>query len=260
MTTRSASLLLLLLTYLASCTQPPKNPPAPGFDEAGSDARAIEIADQVMTAMGGREAWDNTRLIAWNFFGNRKLIWDKASGQVRVDNLKDDQTVLLNINTDQGRVFRQGRELANPDSVARYVKQGKSDWINDMYWLLMPFKLKDSGLTLKYAGKDTVADGKLADRLQLTFKGVGDTPGNKYDVWVDQQTHLVSQWAYYPTATDKTPGFTLPWSDYQKHGGLLLSGDRGENDLTDIQVFSDLPPEVFTTFTRPDLTRYAQAN
>ncbi len=36
------------------------NPPAPGFDEAGSDRRAIELADRVMARLGGRSAWDGT--------------------------------------------------------------------------------------------------------------------------------------------------------------------------------------------------------
>ncbi len=54
-----------------SCAQSKKsaNPAADGFDMAGSDPKAVEIADQVMQAMGGRKAWDNTHYISWNFFG-----------------------------------------------------------------------------------------------------------------------------------------------------------------------------------------------
>ena len=250
-----------MLSALAGVAQSKKevNPPAPGFDMAGSDPKAVQIADQVMTAMGGRKAWDNTGLIAWNFFGVRKLVWDKRAGTVRVDNLRDDQTVFVNVNTDKGRAFRNGREVTEPDSIAKYVKAGKSAWINDSYWLVMPFKLKDSGVTLKYLG-DTIAtkDGKPADLIQLTFKGVGLTPDNKYHVWVDKQSRLVTQWAHYPKYTDAAPRFTLPWTDYQKHGAILLSGERGERDLTEIMVFTGLPGEVFGDFTRTDLSRYPQ--
>ena len=45
-----------------------------GFDAAGSDLKAIEIADRVMDAMSGRNAWENTRYIKWNFFGCRKHV------------------------------------------------------------------------------------------------------------------------------------------------------------------------------------------
>lgn len=254
-------LLLLWLSVAVTIAQPRRspNPPASGFDIAGSDARAIQIADAVMAAMGGREAWDETQLITWNFDGVRKLVWDKWSGDVRVDNLHDDQTVLLNINNDLGRVFRNGEELTNPDSVTKYVKQGKRNWINDSYWLLMPFKLKDTGITLKYLGDELTQTGKPADVLQLTFKSGNITPGNKYKVWVDKKSHLVAQWAHYAKLTDKDPLFTLPWDGYQTHGNILLSGDRGDHDLTDIMVFTGLPGEVFSDFTRTDLSRYPQA-
>src|SRR5215210_239467 len=93
------SLLLLLST---SCSQPQKseseNPPMPDFNAQGSDAKAMEIADEVMKAQGGRKNWDDTHYIAWNFFGNRKLIWDKYTGNVRVENVKDDTKILVNVN------------------------------------------------------------------------------------------------------------------------------------------------------------------
>ena len=250
--------MIALLGSVSGMAQSKKspNPAAPGFDAAGSDARAVQVADEVMAAMGGRKAWDNTHLISWNFFGARQLIWDKWTGNVRVDNLKNDQTVLLNVNNDKGRVFRNGAEVIEPDSVAKYVKQAKAAWINDSYWLVMPFKLKDSGLTIKHIGEENTQDGKAADVLQLTFKGVGVTPDNKYKVWVDKASHLVWQWAYYPKFSDEKPGFTLPWIDYKKHGNILLSGERGQRDLTDIRVFTGLPGEVFSDFARPDLSRY----
>ncbi len=247
---------VLLATSPLLAQRSSSNPPAEGFDLVASDPAAIKLADQVMQAMGGRKAWDKTHIIAWTFFGNRHLIWDKWTGNVRVDNLKNDQTVILNVNNDQGKVFRNGKEETNADSVSKYVKAAKGAWINDSYWLVMPFKLKDSGVTLKYLGEEPTQDNKAAEVIQLTFKGVGNTPDNKYKVWVDKTSHLVSQWAYYAKFTDEKPGFTLPWTDYIKHGEILLSGKRGPRELTDIRVFTGLPGEVFNTFNRPDLSRY----
>lgn len=252
--------IVALLSFQVGFAQTDKsNPAADGFDMAGSDPRAIQIADAVMKAMGGRKAWDATHFISWNFFGNRRLVWDKWKGNVRIDNLKNDQTIILNIFTDKGRVFRNGEEVTNPDSVAKFVKQGKGAWINDSYWLVMPFKLKDSGVTLKYLGEEKTQDEKVTDVLQMTFKGVGNTPDNKYKIWVDKQTHLVAQWAYFAKFTDEKPGFIRPWGDYQQHGKILLASDRGDRDITDIMVFTGLPGEVFTEFQRTDLTRYPQA-
>ena len=219
-----------------------------GFNMEGSDPKAVQLADSVMAAQGGRESWDNTRYIAWNFFGNRKLLWDKASGNVRVEHLKDDMKVLVNINTGEGKVYKDGAEVTQPDSVAKYLQQGKEAWINDSYWLVMPYKLKDSGVTLKYLGEDTTQAGQQAEVLQLTFEKVGVTPENRYKVYIDKGTHLVSQWAYFKNANDTAPAFVMPWQDYQTYGNLKLSGDRGQAKITDIKVMDEVPETAFTSF------------
>jgi len=225
-----------------------QNPPAPGFNAQGSDPEAIKIADEVMAAMGGRQAWDQTHFLSWNFFGARQLLWDKFSGNVRVDIPGDSSVFLININDDTGRVLLKGEEVSDPDSLTKYLDRGKSIWINDSYWLVMPFKLKDSGVTLKYLGTDTTQIGRQADVLQLTFENVGKTPQNKYHVFVDQETHLVVQWQFFRNASDVEPAFTTPWEDYRPYGGILLSSSRGERQLSDIKVLTETPSEAFTSF------------
>ena len=240
---------------ISNATKKYTNPAAEGFNEAGSDAKAIAVADSVMAAMGGRNAWDNTRYIAWNFLGFRKLIWDKWTGDVRVENVNNDFKVLVNINTLEGKVYRDGEELSQPDSLQKYLQRGKEIWINDTYWLVMPFKLKDSGVTLKYVGEETVMD-KPSHVLELTFNNVGVTPDNKYLVYVDKATNLVNQWAFYRNYADEEPGFVLPWQNYEQHGEILLSGDRGPRQLTEIKVFDDLPKSVFESLDQVNLNQY----
>ncbi|GAA4433654.1 hypothetical protein GCM10023188_23490 [Pontibacter saemangeumensis] len=250
---KPAVLVALLLLFQMCQPNGQENPPMEGFNEAGSDPEAIQLADSVMAAQGGRKNWDDTRYITWNFFGNRKLLWDKATGNVRVDYLKEDKKVLVNINTGEGKVYKEGAEVTQPDSVAKYVQQAKEAWINDSYWLVMPFKLKDSGVTLKYLGEETTQAGKLADVLQLTFENVGVTPENRYKVYIDKETNLVSQWAYFKNANDPEPAFVMPWQDYQTYGKLKLSGDRGQAHITDIKVLDDVPESAFTSFEAVNL-------
>jgi hypothetical protein len=251
--------LLLLLVFFQMCTSKETgvtgNPPLEGFNAEGSDAKAMQIADSVMAAQGGRQNWDATRYIGWTFFGSRKLLWDKHTGMVRVENLKDDTKTLVNINTGEGKVFKNGAEVTQPDSLAKYLQQGKEAWINDSYWLVMPFKLKDSGVTLKYLGEEKLATGPETDVLQLTYQNVGVTPENKYKVYVDKKSHLVAQWAYYQKAQDSIPAFTMPWLDYQTYGKIKLSGDRGQAKLTDIQVLEQVPESAFTSFEPVDLSK-----
>jgi len=224
------------------------NYPAEGFNIEGSNPVAITIADKVMNAMGGRKNWNETQYIYWNFFGARTLLWDKKNEIVRVESLRDDFKAIVNLKTNEGSVFKDGVEMTNADSLTKYLDRAKRIWINDSYWLVMPFKLKDSGVTLSYLGEGETQSGEAAHVLRLTFEGVGVTPQNAYNVWVSNETSLVKQWAYFPNASDENPGFTLPWEDYFKSGNILLSGERGDRDLTDIKVLDSVPAEIFTSF------------
>ncbi len=246
-------ILLLNAVLLAACQGDTKdtdvNPPAPGFNMADSDPAAVELADSVMAAMGGRENWDKTRYISWNFFGRRNLVWDKWEGRVRIESIPDSTIYLINLEGPTGRVQISGREVTDPDSLQQLVSKGKSIWINDSYWLVMPLKLKDSGVTLKYLGEDTTLTGKKANVLELTFDNVGDTPENKYRVYVDMEDNLVKQWAYYKDARQDSASQIWPMDNYHRYGGILLSADRSDNKgPRDVRVDDKLPAEVFTEF------------
>ncbi|MBL6447462.1 hypothetical protein JMN32_14180 [Fulvivirga sp. 29W222] len=253
---------LALLAITFGCTSPKKqaeqqtdpNPAAEGFNETGSDQEAISLADSVMAAMGGRKNYDEIRYIAWNFFGARDLIWDKYTGRVRIDVPSRKTSYLVNINTLEGKIIKDSSEITNPDSLQFYLKRAKDIWINDSYWLVMPFKLKDSGVTLKYSREDTTASGIVADVLTLTFENVGSTPNNKYEIYVDKADHLVKQWAYFKEANQKTPSAIWPWDNYKEYDKVLLSADRSDGKGPhNVRVFQVLPDEVFTSFDKPAL-------
>lgn len=235
-------LLLILFSGLALTTR-------------AQEVNPTELAQKVMDSMGGQKAWDKTRILSWNFFGARTLTWDKWTGDVRID-LADPSTVyLLNINTMKGRVQVKGQEITQPDSLAKLIEQGRSIWINDSYWLIMPFKLRDPGVKLTYLGKAMTEDQKEAYQIELTFTSVGVTPNNKYWVYISTETNLVTQWAYFANNQDTKPRFTLPWADYQTYGKILLSGERGPRDLTNIQVFSKVDATVFSSFSKPSILK-----
>jgi len=104
----------------------------------------------------------------------------------------------------------------------------------------MPYKLKDSGVTLKYLGEGKTQDGSPADKLELTFNSVGVTPQNKYVVYVGTLNKLVLQWDFYTKATDEEPRFSTPWKGWKDYGGIMLCGERGQYELTDILVSDKL--------------------
>lgn len=258
----------LLLIFTVACEQANQasaeagaeevtgNPAADGFNEEESDAQAIEWADKVMEAMGGRKSWDTTRYFHWNFFGRRTLLWDKQGQRVRIDSPGDSTTYLVNLADGTGQVKKGKMVFENADSLETYVSRGTRIWINDSYWLVMPFKLKDSGVTLNYVGQDTTLEGQTAEVLSLTFEEVGVTPLNKYLVYVDPATNLVCQWDFYTKADDEAPRFAMPWKSYSKHGDLQLSGDRGKPQLSEIAVFQEVPEAAFNSFDAIDISQW----
>lgn len=227
----------------ATATIAEPNPAAEGFDAKNSDLSAIAIADEVMEAMGGRNAYDETRYLSWNFFGSRKHWWDKETGDVRIESQREDFKVKMNVNDMRGEVWKDGQLVTHPDSLNKYLKRGKSMWINDSYWLVMPFKLKDSGVTLGYVGEEK-SDSLQADILELRFRDVGDTPENRYWIYVDKKDRLVNQWSFFSKANDAEPRFVMPWKDYNQYGSILLSGDRGKPKLSEISVDASIAEKL----------------
>jgi hypothetical protein len=91
-------------------------------------------------------------------------------GDVRVENPSANQVILVNINTLKGKVYENGALVTDENKTNALFSKRKNRWINDAYWLVMPWKLQDPGVTLSYVKTDTYK--KAADVLQLTFSGV----------------------------------------------------------------------------------------
>jgi len=215
---------MLLVFVGTGAARAQENPPAPGFDAAGSDARAMALADRAMEAMGGRRHWDAVQCLGWSIFG-RTHLWNKWTGDYRLQ--ADTLLVIMNVNTGKGRAWSKGTEMPGGPALDAVLADARSIWINDSYWFIMPYKLKDTGVTLTYVGERTTEDGRTADVLTLTFKGVGDTPQNRYEVYIDRETGMVSQWSYFADRADAEPRFTLPWTDWKRYDGIKLASGHG---------------------------------
>ncbi|NRS88819.1 Holliday junction resolvase-like predicted endonuclease [Flavobacterium sp. 7E] len=219
-----------------------------GCAEKKHDDKAVDkIVGDIETAMGGKKAYDAIKTLEWSFVG-RKLYWNKWTADVRVENPKDNQVVLVNVNTMKGQAFENGTLVTDATKSAALLQSAKEWWINDSYWLVMPWKLQDKGVTLTYVKEDKLADGKEATILQMTFDGVGVTPENKYWIYVENDTHLIKQWAYYNNFNDEAPAFLKPWSDYKKIAGVLFSYDRMNEKVgpTNVIANKDYGPDFFT--------------
>jgi hypothetical protein len=211
---------------------------------AGAEPRAVALAESVLERLGGRDAWQSTRYLTWEFFGKRRHAWDRRTGDVRIE--AGDRVVLMNLGTRAGRAFEKGVEVADPQAKTEALESGYAQWVNDSYWLLMPYKLLDPGARLEYRGESALPDGRAADLVGLTFEpGTGLTPENRYDVWIARDTGLVEQWAYYASASDTTAVFTLPWGGWTRCGGVLLPTEHGRGEPWEVAAPESLPRALF---------------
>jgi len=246
------SVFVVLITLIACNPQPStkKSDQLPeSFTQEIKDKKAAQLVSKMMDAMGGVEKWNDLKYVSWTFFGSRHLVWDKLHNRVRIESPKDSSVYLVNLDNLSGKYAYDGAEVIDKEALSQKLTRGKSIWINDMYWVFMPFKLNDSGVNVKYIKSDTTLVGDMADILELTFDNVGDTPNNKYQVYLDQKDHLIKQWNFYPDASQEEASRVWPWDNYKDFDGLLLSSDRSDSSgPSNIRIYDDLDDKVFTSF------------
>lgn len=248
----AAAVLSLALALAAA----PAGAAEMGAAEMGTaDERAAAVAAQVMEALGGEEAWAGTRYLSFGFVGRRFHWWDRSTGRHRVEGKTPDgepYVVLHDIDSREGRAWAGGEE-ATGERAAELLEGAYGAWVNDTYWLLVPYKLRDPGVVLGYDREETL-DGETYDVLALSFEGVGLTPGDRYWLWIDRESGLLDRWAYVleDQPPDSEPA-AWRWEGWQRHGGIMLAprrvqvgGDR-VLDLSPIAVHETLPESVFTS-------------
>ena len=225
-------------------------------DAKASDPQAIAIAERVMAALGGRQAWDQTHFLHFTFAGRRTHDWDKLTGRHRLEGTTREgqhYVVLQNVVTREGgEAFLDGQKLSG-DAAKEYLDNAYGAWINDTYWLLMPYKLLDPGVILTYDRAEE-ANGTTYDVLRLRFEHVGLTPGDTYWAYINRETGLMDRWAYFLESYEAgTPPTEWEWTGWSRYGHILLAPNRlnpasgRDLPLSDIAVSDSVPDSVFTT-------------
>src|ERR1044071_8756633 len=143
------------------------------------DAKAEAIANSVLKASGG-ENWPKVKRIHFTFNVERDGK-PALSAKHDWDLVKQADTITWN-----GKTVTVN--LAQPASDAD-GKEAFQRWTNDSYWLLAPLKLRDPGTNLRLLPQ-TPETKEDVDVLELTFGSVGLTPNDKYNLYIDRNTHL----------------------------------------------------------------------
>jgi hypothetical protein len=234
---------------------------APKANTPDADARAIAIADGVIDSLGGRARWDRLAGLRWTFESavgdslrpGRRHAWDKRTGWHRVEgrNRQGQSFVLIARLGEEGAgmAWVDGTPIAG-DSLARLLGRAQSMWINDTYWMLMPYKLRDPGVRLQYAGESREGD-RTYDRLALSFDRVGETPGDRYWVWVDRASHRVEKWEYVLEG-EPPPPEVWTWEGWEEHAGLWFpTAHRQDSTVVYTRAIEVVDAFPDGTFERP---------
>jgi hypothetical protein len=184
--------------------------------DVNRDPKAVEITHSMMQAMGGEEAWNSTHFVRFDFkviAGGKILqdnahLWDKKDGRYRIERMDKGakhEVILFSIGdyerNKDGSAYINGKKLEG-EAAKKAVEDAYASYINDTWWLSMPWKWLNPGVNLKYLGLKTRGH-ETDDVVELTFNHVGLTPGDMYHAYVSNQSHLMTHWEYVLQSGEK---------------------------------------------------------
>ena len=197
--------ITLITLLITSCKDSTKSIP---------EAKPLTIAEKIANAHGV-ENWKNINEIAFTFnvdkdstHFERRWIWNPKTNDIT--SITNTDTISYNRST--------------LDSISLKVDPS---FINDKFWLLIPFQLVwDSGTTISNPIKTEAPISKLAlNKITLTYSNDGGyTPGDAYDIFYDDN-FLIKEWIFRK-ANQKEPSMMTTFENYKNINGLKLAVDH----------------------------------
>jgi hypothetical protein len=253
--------LAMALVLAAACGGPSRTtfarPPggAVVFDRASAKPEALEIADKVLAAHGGAQAWEAAKQIRWRQTiivdgkpgTSVEQAWDRWNARhwASLDREKGGAfAVMYEIygNYAAGYIVgreKGGKEVVGSGEAAEGVKVARKAWQRDSTVTLAPFLMYEPGAKLEYMGM--VKDGDLElHEIKVTF-AAEDTArkGIELHIYADKDKFLVQRVMVTTPEGDRI-GYSL--GAYQAFGGLQIATERknlgtGETvKVSDVQV------------------------
>ncbi len=233
-------------------------------DERMDASQAGQRVAAAIRAHGGLEAWYRGGPLRYRYAYQRT----DADGNATGDPIDTYQLV-------DPWDARAVHQLAS-DTTVRFGWTGSEAWIapadaeppvNVRFWSLtpyyfvsMPFVLADPGVNYALALSDTV-DGRLVDVVRITFDaGIGDAPGDYYDLLLDPSTNRVQGVRYvvsYFNPGGELAETTMVYDGDQSPGsGIAMQAgfrsfssetgiQRAVGTVTDLRFDADVPDEAF---------------
>jgi len=200
--------LLFTISFISFCNACKQN------TETIQPEKELSIAKKIANAHGF-ENWKQVSEIQFTFnvdedstHFERSWIWKPKTNQVTAITKND------TINYNRNKI----------DSTLTKTDGG---FINDKYWLLVPFQLIwDEGATLSAPIKETapIIKSELS-KITITYPNEGGyTPGDAYDIFFGDD-FLIKEWVFRKD-NQKEPSMMTTFENYQDFNGIKIAKDH----------------------------------
>ncbi|TGV03227.1 hypothetical protein [Flavivirga rizhaonensis] len=200
--------------------------------EKVADIKPLTIAEKIANAHGF-ENWKHVTSIHFTFNVDKDSIhfertwtWNTKTSDVLAINKKD--TISYN--------------RAKIDSTLTSVD---SAFINDKYWLLVPFQLVwDKGLSISEPIKEIAPISKTEmSKITLTYSAEGGyTPGDAYDIYYGND-YLIKEWIFRKGNSNE-PSMITTFENYKDFNGIKIALDHKKADTNWNLNFTNIKIEL----------------
>lgn len=211
-----------------------------------SGPEAEQLADKMLAAIN-KPAWDTTKYAKWTFRGQNHYLWDREANLAQIS--WKNYRVLLNPDEVTGVCYKNDVKLTGSDH-EKILSKAWSNWCNDMFWFIAPYKIKDPGTERSIVSHE---DGA---RLKISYSSGGVTPGDSY-VWILDDKGVPTAYEMY-VGVLPLKGIKVNWGGWKelptgalvstdhKSGkiGMSLKNVSGGQSLSDIGLTEDVWAEI----------------
>lgn len=205
--------ILCLLTIFVACKTETKKQETE-IEKVSELKKELTIAEKIAQAHG-IDHWKNVNQIEFTFnvdrgesHSERSWTWNPKIHDVRLVSNKD--TIYYNRNSVDSLSINADRAF-----------------INDKFWLLVPFQLVwDDGTTFSEIKKEVAPISKTElNKITLTYSNEGGyTPGDAYDIFFNDN-YRIEEWVYRQ-GNSETPSMMTTFENYEDFNGLKIAKDH----------------------------------
>jgi len=186
-------------------------------EKISEEKKELTIAEKIAQAHG-IDHWKNVNEINFTFNVDRgeshfERIWSwQPKGDYVISTINKDSITMYTRNIEEVK-------KANPK-----IMDIDKGFINDKFWLLVPFQLVwDAGTTISKPTKEAAPISKTEmNKITLTYADQGGyTPGDAYDIFYSED-YLIKEWVFR-RGNSEEPTMTTSFENYEDFKGIKIA-------------------------------------